>query len=53
MEDKGRMGTDKAIRYRPEMSILKFRDGDEIRLNADDFVQLSATFFDEIEKKYP
>ena len=49
----GRMSTNKTIRYKPEMSILKFEAGDEIRLNADDFARLSAAFFDEIEKKYP
>jgi hypothetical protein len=50
MENEGRMS---AIRYKPETSILKFKAGDEIRLNADDFARLSAAFFDEIEKKYP
>ena len=53
MENNDRMSADKTIRYKPDMSILKFRDGDEIRLNADDFARLSAAFFDEIEKKYP
>ncbi|MGH6905088.1 MAG: hypothetical protein ACREIR_20390 [Geminicoccaceae bacterium] len=53
MENKGRMGANKSIRYKPETSILKFRVGDEIRLNADDFARSSAAFFDEIEKKYP
>jgi hypothetical protein len=53
MENQGRMSANKTIRYQPENSILKFRTGDEIRLNADDFARLSAAFFDEIEKKYP
>jgi hypothetical protein len=53
MENQGRMSADKTIRYKPEMAILKFKTGDEIRLNADDFALLSAAFFDEIEKKYP
>jgi hypothetical protein len=53
MENKGRMSADKTIRYKPEMSILKFKIGDEIRLDADDFVRLSTAFFDQIEKKYP
>jgi hypothetical protein len=53
MENEGRMSARKAIRYKPETSILKFKAGDEIRLDADDFARLSAAFFDEIEKKYP
>jgi len=53
MENKDRMSAGKTIRYKPEMSILKFKASDEIRLNADDFARLSAAFFDEIEKKYP
>ena len=52
MENKGRMSVDKTIRYKPELSVLKFQLGDEIRLNADDFARLSAAFFDEIEKKF-
>jgi hypothetical protein len=47
------MSTNRTIRYKPETSILKFRTGDEIRLNVDDFARLSAAFFDEIEKEYP
>jgi hypothetical protein len=53
MENGGRMSANKTIRYKPETSILKFKIGDEIRLNADDFARLSAAFLDEIEKKYP
>ncbi len=53
MDNNGRMGADKTIRYKPEQSILRFKIGDEIRLNADDFARLSAAFFDEIEKKFP
>ncbi len=52
MENKSRMRADKTIRYKREMSILRVKIGDEVRLNADDFAQLSAAFFDEIEKKY-
>jgi hypothetical protein len=53
IENKGRISANKTIRYKPETSILKFKVGDEIRLNADDFALLSAAFFDEIENKYP
>jgi hypothetical protein len=53
MESDGRMSADKTIRYKPEMSIPKFKPGDEIRLNADGLTRLSAPFFDEIRKKYP
>ncbi len=52
MENDGRMGADKTIRYKPDMSIPKFRAGDEIRLNADDFDRLFAAFLDEIATKY-
>jgi hypothetical protein len=47
------MGASRTIRYKPEPSILKFKAGDEIWLNADDFARLSAAFFDDIEKKDP
>jgi hypothetical protein len=47
MEHKGRMSANK------KASILKFKIGDEIRLDAGDFARLSAAFFDEIEKTYP
>jgi hypothetical protein len=53
MANDGRMSARKTIRYEPETSILRFKTGDEIRLNADKFARLSAAFFDEIEKKYP
>jgi hypothetical protein len=53
MENGGRMSANGTIRYKPETSILKFKVGDEIRLNADDFARLSGAFLDEIEKKYP
>jgi hypothetical protein len=53
MENEGRMSANKAIRYKAEMSILKFEAGDEIRLNAEDLARLSAAFFDEIENRYP
>jgi hypothetical protein len=53
MANDGRMSASKTIRYEPETSILRFKTGDEIRLNADKFARLSAAFFDEIEKKYP
>ncbi|HEY7609455.1 MAG TPA: hypothetical protein VIF14_09505 [Alphaproteobacteria bacterium] len=53
MENEGRMSRDKTIRYEPETSILKFKPGDEIRLDAAAFARLSAAFFDEVAKKYP
>jgi hypothetical protein len=53
MEKRARTSASKTIRYKPETSILKFKAGDEIRLDADDFARLSAAFFDEIQKKYP
>ena len=53
MESEGRTSADRTIRCNPEMSILKFKAGDEIRLNAPHFARLSSAFFDEIEKKYP
>jgi hypothetical protein len=53
IENEGRMSASKTTRYKPETSIRKFRAGDEIRPNADDFARLSAAFFDDIEKKHP
>src|SRR5256885_12620908 len=36
----------------PEKSVLKFEEGDEVRLNEADFVRLSSAFFAELEKKF-
>jgi hypothetical protein len=35
-----------------ETAILKFRTGDEIRLDADQFARSSGAFFDEVEAKF-
>jgi hypothetical protein len=36
----------------PERSVLKLKQGDEVKLTEDDFVRLSEAFFAEIERKY-
>ena len=46
------MCADKAIKFDPAKSVLKYRIGDEIKLNEADFKRLSAAYFAEIEGKY-
>ena len=36
----------------PEKSLLKLRDGDEVKLSEADFARLSAAFFAELEKRF-
>jgi hypothetical protein len=43
---------DKTIKYDPAKAILKYRIGDEIKLNEADFIPLASAFFAEIERKY-
>ena len=46
------MCADKTIKYDPARSVLKYKVGDEIKLNEADFIKLSSAFFAEIENKY-
>jgi len=52
MNSNGMMCADKTIRFDPAKSVLKYRVGDEIKLNEADFIRLSSAFFAEIESKY-
>jgi hypothetical protein len=40
------------LKLPPQKSVLKLRAGDDVELTEADFVRLSNTFFEEIEKKY-
>ena len=52
MNGGGILCADKTIKYDPGKAVLKYRIGDEIRLNAADFDLLSSAFFGDIERKY-
>jgi hypothetical protein len=52
INNNNKMCTDKTIKFDPAKSVLKYKAGDEIKLNEEDFVRLSDAFFVEIEKKY-
>ena len=51
-EDHGILARDKTIKMIPTKSISNYEVGDEIKLDARRFVQLSDAFFAEIEKKF-
>ena len=42
----------KTIKYDPTKAILKYRIGDEIKLNEAEFIRFASAFFSEIESKY-
>jgi hypothetical protein len=52
MNNKNIISVDNTIRLNPDKSILKYKVGDEIKLNEVQFEELSGAFFTEIEKKY-
>ena len=43
---------DNTIKLNPDKSVLKYKVGDEIKLNEAGFLLLSKAFLDEIESKY-
>ena len=51
-ENHSVFGADKAIKLKPDTSVLKLKLGDPIALNEADFSRLSKAFFDEIERKF-
>lgn len=52
MENSGKMDEEKSIKYKPELSVLKYQIGDDIKLTQLDFVKLSNAFFDDLKSKY-
>ncbi len=46
------MSADNTIKLNPAKSVLKYKVGDEIKLNERDFLLISRAFFNEIESKY-
>lgn len=52
MNNHNIMGTDKTIKFDPAQSILKYKVGDEIKLNEAHFGLLCNAFFAEIERKF-
>ena len=52
MHNDNKMCTDNTIRLNPTRSVLKYKAGDEIKLNEADFLLIFKAFFAEIESKY-
>ena len=52
LRSQGVLNADKTIKYTPETSVLKFRIGDEIRLDEKQFLALFEAFFAETRRKF-
>jgi hypothetical protein len=52
INNKGVLRGNNVIKYIPEESVVKLHVGDRIKLTAEDFANLAAAFFAEIEEKY-
>lgn len=52
LENKQRFKVEKAIKYKPEASILQFRVDDPIALSEAQFCRLAEAFFAEIQRKF-
>src|SRR6266850_669058 len=51
-ENKSVLAAHKAIKLKPDTSVLKLKPGDPIALSEADFSHLSKAFFDEIERRF-
>ena len=52
MNNNGIMSADTTIKFDPSGSVLKYKVGDEIKMNEADFVAISSAYFAEIDSKY-
>ncbi|MBI3243400.1 MAG: hypothetical protein HYZ49_14015 [Chloroflexi bacterium] len=52
MNNKNIMRADKTIKFDPAKSVLKYKVGDEIKLNQADFLLIYKAFFAELESKF-
>lgn len=52
MNNNNIMCADKTIKFDPAKSVLKYKVGDEITLNEEDFILICKAFFIEIVSKY-
>jgi hypothetical protein len=52
MNNNSKLGVDRTIKYDPAKSVLKYKIGGEINLDASDFTSLFMAFIAEIESKY-
>ncbi len=52
INNQNKLSADKTIKYDAAKSVLKYKIGDQIKLNEADFLLMYTAFFVEIEKKY-
>jgi len=52
LNNKGKFRTNKVIKYKPEDAVLKIEEGQQVKVEADQFERLAEAFFADLESKF-